>query len=712
MLPSVLIFGFAIALPAPTAQESTAQESTAQESTAQVRSDPILPQAISSFGAARSQGYAYVFGGHTGIAHDHSRDNLTGAFRRLNLADGRSWEDLPSGPPLQGTALVATSGGVLYRVGGLDAKNAHGDDEDLHSTATVDRFDPATRRWTVAAPLPEARSSHDAFVVDNRLYVIGGWTLAGDEDPRWLETAWVADVSQSPTELEWKSLPKPPFQRRAVAVTEWNGRVAVVGGMDDLGPLEDVALFDPNTGQWTDLDLLPGLGFGAAAVSANGSLFASAMDGRLFRLARPDAKWQTVGQHALPRFFHRFVLSGPARVLALGGAGRGGHMRVCEHLQLPSATPRFAGQAVEASMKKPQSDATSKPANSDGPTSGRPNSASFSAASLQIAEWIVPFPGATRLRHGITVRNNEVWITGGNRGGRRDRFAAEKFVNSIWKINLPRLEVTRVGQLPAGRQSMAVATLGKYGAQTLWLGGLGPDATGDQSSAVTLATGWVRSRKGKIRPFAARLPSPRTQFQLVPHGGKLFAIGGTDFKPRGRGGEASYPDAIVVCDPSADQPEFETTDIKWQHPRRSHACAKVGSKVYLIGGLADGFHPAKGPDVLDLATGSWSQMAKPPSAWVSAQAAVLDGKVYVAGGGTMRGQRFTEDRALWRFDPSDNSWRKIVGELPFPTRHTQMRTLRDRLLFVSIDSKNGGRAILRTLKPDPTTIVVEPSFHH
>ena len=30
------------------------------------------------------------------------------------------------------------------------------------------------------APLPEARSSHDAVVIGDKLYVVGGWTLSGD----------------------------------------------------------------------------------------------------------------------------------------------------------------------------------------------------------------------------------------------------------------------------------------------------------------------------------------------------------------------------------------------------------------------------------------------------------------------------------------------------------------------------------------------------
>ena len=57
----------------------------------------LLPEAVSSFGAAERDGFLYVFGGHVGRAHAHSRENLSHAFRRRSL-DGRgTWESLPGG---------------------------------------------------------------------------------------------------------------------------------------------------------------------------------------------------------------------------------------------------------------------------------------------------------------------------------------------------------------------------------------------------------------------------------------------------------------------------------------------------------------------------------------------------------------------------------------------------------------------------------------
>ena len=110
---------------------------------ADVRPDyPPLPEAFSSFGAAVSGDHVYVYGGHTGKTHTYSTDAVTGKFRRLNLADARKgWEELPAGPAIQGLALVA-HGGKVYRIGGMQPRNAPGEPADSVSVPTCAVFDP------------------------------------------------------------------------------------------------------------------------------------------------------------------------------------------------------------------------------------------------------------------------------------------------------------------------------------------------------------------------------------------------------------------------------------------------------------------------------------------------------------------------------------------------------------------------------------------
>src|SRR5690606_6861170 len=113
---------------------------------------------------------------------------------RLDLKQGK-WETLAEGPPLQGLAMVAHDG-KLYRVGGFTAKNDEGEDHDLWSQDSFASFDLQEGKWQDLPSLPEPRSSHDAAVVGDTLYVAGGWSMQGGDEAHWHTTAWKLDLTQ------------------------------------------------------------------------------------------------------------------------------------------------------------------------------------------------------------------------------------------------------------------------------------------------------------------------------------------------------------------------------------------------------------------------------------------------------------------------------------------------------------------------------------
>ena len=291
-----------------------------------------LPEPVASFGGAVADGWLYLYSGHIGGEHEHSKDNLSQSFRRKEIG-GTAWEELPMETPLQGLPLVA-HGGKLYRIGGLSARNAEGEDEDIHSVAEFSCFDPATKKWTALAPLPEARSSHDAVVIGDTLYVAGGWTLTGTSKGTWLDTAWSFDLTKQ--DGAWQALPSPNFHRRALAVAEWNGKPVALGGMnEDREIARDVNALDLKTGEWTKLADLPGEGmdgFGASAWNLDGKLYASGTQDSLFRLSDDGQTWESVVELAQPRFFHRLLPGKPGVLLAVGGASEEGHLADIEEL--------------------------------------------------------------------------------------------------------------------------------------------------------------------------------------------------------------------------------------------------------------------------------------------------------------------------------------------------------------------------------------------
>ncbi len=234
----------------------------------------------------------------------------------------------------------------------MNAHNATTDEEeDLHSVAEFAEYDPATNQWTALAPLPAPRSSHNAVVIGDKLYVTGGWTLDGSRDGGWLDDSIVYDFADP--RAGWQKLPKQNFQRRALAASQWHGRLVALGGMDENADVSRrVDIFDPATGKWSQGPKLPGsgmTGFGVSAWNLDDRVYTSGFSGRVYRLANDASKWEEVARLNHPRFFHQLVPAAkPAALLAVGGASREGHLADIELVNVgAAATSRFHGPTIE-----------------------------------------------------------------------------------------------------------------------------------------------------------------------------------------------------------------------------------------------------------------------------------------------------------------------------------------------------------------------------
>ena len=282
---------------------------------------PKLSEAVTSFGAAIVDSGLYVYGGHTGEAHAYSTSEQSNELWRLDLKQPKAWETLATGPRLQGLALVGFNN-RLYRVGGFTALNKQGDDHDLRSQAGVARFDAERGVWRDLPPLPEPRSSHDAAVVGDRLFVVGGWQLSGKDESRWHKTAWSMDLTaKSPS---WSPLPAPPFERRALALAAHDGKLYAIGGMQHRGgPTTRVDVWDPAAEKWSRGPSLlgePMEGFGCSAFATGGRLYVSTIHGNLQRLTKDGKAWETIRKLPTARFFHRMLALDDKHLLIVGGA--------------------------------------------------------------------------------------------------------------------------------------------------------------------------------------------------------------------------------------------------------------------------------------------------------------------------------------------------------------------------------------------------------
>lgn len=283
---------------------------------------PLLPTAVDSFGAAVHDGWLYVYGGHQGNREDQTPANLARLFVRCHPQKNQQWDELPADGQLQNLALVSC-GKFLYRIGGL-ASDESAAGEFLQSVSDCACFDPDGLQWTQLPALPAPRSAHDAIAVDGKIYVIGGLQEKGGKAIDWHDSALVFDTTTG-ADARWESLPTPSFRLRNLAVAAWQNCIWAIGGQDDEGVAsQTVYCFDPQRGYWSEGPELPmrteGLqGFGAAAWGLDSGLYVSGADGVLYRLMNVYGKWERVAQLRVPRFCHRLLPDGETALLAVAG---------------------------------------------------------------------------------------------------------------------------------------------------------------------------------------------------------------------------------------------------------------------------------------------------------------------------------------------------------------------------------------------------------
>lgn len=283
---------------------------------------PPLPVGITSFGATSLDGKFYVLGGQKGRAHSYADSYQNSQLWSLDTtAHNANWQTIGEYRGLQGLALIGYEGG-LYAIGGLEARNREGQEHDLHSIADFRRFDLKSRQWSALPSLPVGLSSFDACVLDHTLYVMGGWTMRGQEPSLWSKKVFSYDLASD--DSQWQSV-DGPIEVRALSVAAYRDRIYAIGGINSDGdPVDEVAIFNPATGKWSEGPSLPTIGnmggFGNANVVVNDRLIVSTYDGGVFVFGKDDNQWSELPSLDQGRFFHRLLPLSNSAIALIGGA--------------------------------------------------------------------------------------------------------------------------------------------------------------------------------------------------------------------------------------------------------------------------------------------------------------------------------------------------------------------------------------------------------
>jgi N-acetylneuraminic acid mutarotase len=169
--------------------------------------------------------------------------------------------------------------------------------------------------------------------------------------------------------------------------------------------------------------------------------------------------------------------------------------------------------------------------------------------------------------------------------------------------------------------------------------------------------------------MGATMPLPRSEHAVAEFNGKIWVLGGY---PPGR----LPSDLVQIYDPATSR---WSLGPRLPQPIHHTHVAAVGGKIYLLGGEIEGASTGK-PEkfvadtwVHDPAVGGWAKRAPMPTARGGGGKAVIDGKIYVAGGRPPGGSAFEV------YDPATDIWEKLP-DLPTQRNHLAMVALNGKIV--------------------------------
>jgi N-acetylneuraminic acid mutarotase len=235
--------------------------------------------------------------------------------------DGRAWQPETT---LPGAGLNATAaafvGGKLYVIGGFDTSTNV-------PTSRVHVYDPATKTWAEAAPLPRPRGGHAAVVVGRRIHVIGG----GNSE------STIADHSVYDVERNaWTDRTPLPRSEGSPAGVAHRGIVYAIGGRSGPSDFGDVYAYDAAADAWKTAPPIEPRGTAGAVVYCGAIHLFGGESQKLGRslatvetLDEGSGRWLPLASMPTARNFARAVVLGDA-VYVVGGSPSAGNSHASE----------------------------------------------------------------------------------------------------------------------------------------------------------------------------------------------------------------------------------------------------------------------------------------------------------------------------------------------------------------------------------------------
>jgi len=164
---------------------------------------------------------------------------------------------------------VGVINGKLYAIGGTIKIALSPNSWTFPDTNVVEEYDPVTNTWATKSPMPTARNSLAAAVINGKIYLIGGHISS----PYGRFTGIVEEYD--PATDSWTSRTSMPTPRAMLAVSVINDKVYAIGGSPQTGAMwtDVVEEYNPLTDTWNTKPNMPSKRAGLASSVVHGEAY-------------------------------------------------------------------------------------------------------------------------------------------------------------------------------------------------------------------------------------------------------------------------------------------------------------------------------------------------------------------------------------------------------------------------------------------------------
>ncbi|MCW4001045.1 MAG: hypothetical protein NWE93_12480 [Candidatus Bathyarchaeota archaeon] len=206
-----------------------------------------MPIASSGLGAAVCNEKIYAIGGYD------EKWKLTGTNQMYNPSSD-SWTIQASMPTPRSFFGIAVCQNKIYVIGGANKSGLVPFSNILEVTGVTninEVYDPATNTWQTMSPMPTPRSNIQTNVVENKIYVTGGFTFPNFELINSMEV-------YDPLTDSWSNMSPMPIHQSKFSSVVYNDKIYCIN--DNI-----TQIFDPKTDTWTSASPPPDSVYQSAA---------------------------------------------------------------------------------------------------------------------------------------------------------------------------------------------------------------------------------------------------------------------------------------------------------------------------------------------------------------------------------------------------------------------------------------------------------------